>query len=231
MGEGSQETTAFISYSHKDREYGTQVKTVFDKIGIKAFLAHEDLEVSDEWRERIIEELSSCDIFVPLLSENFLASEWAPQEAGFIISRLPDVIVAPLSIDGTIPCGFLSLFQSRHIPREGITHELLVVPLLKKAPHKLLPSLIRYVRDSKGFRTAEHRMLPLVPFFPEFTQEEAQALGEAAVKNSQIWDAAECKMNYLPEFIRVQGDNLKQETLQALRYQIENNKWYPTDVT
>src|SRR5260370_481133 len=59
-------TIAFISYSHTDRKYGAQAKSVLAEIGIDTFLAHDDLHVSDEWRARIIEELKRCDLFVPL---------------------------------------------------------------------------------------------------------------------------------------------------------------------
>ena len=131
--------TAFISYSHLDREFGGQARDVLGEVGIDAFLAHEDLEMSEEWQQRILEELRHCDLFVPLLSKNFLKSPWAPQEAGFIASRPPDeVVIAPLSIDGTIPFGFFGHVQSGHIV-DGITRELLVEPLMKRFPlqHKI----------------------------------------------------------------------------------------------
>jgi hypothetical protein len=217
--------TAFISYSHEDREYGAQAKAALGEVGIAAFLAHEDLEVSDEWRERILEELRRCDIFVALLSANFLASKWAPQEAGFIVSR-SEVVIAPLSIDGTTPCGFLSSIQSRRIPPEGITRELLVEPLARRIPHKILPGLIRIAARAGSFRSAEAKMRPLVALFPVFTSEEAQALAEASVANGEIWSAGLCRSEYLPEFIRVQGANVRADTLRALQYQIENDEWY-----
>ena len=99
--------TAFISYSHADRKFGGQVRSVLGDIGIDAFLAHEDLETSEEWQRRIRDELLRCDLFVPLLSKDFLKSKWALQEVGFIASR-SKVMIAPLSIDETIPFGFLS---------------------------------------------------------------------------------------------------------------------------
>ena len=46
-----------------------------------------------------------------------------PQEVGFIISR-PEVVIVPLSIDGTTPPGFMSKLQSGRISPEGITVEL-----------------------------------------------------------------------------------------------------------
>ncbi len=108
---------AFISYSYSDREYARQTKQVLEEVGVSAFLAHEDLAVSEEWKDRIIEELKICDLFIPLLSKDFRRSKWAPQEAGFIASR-PEVRIAPLSIDGTIPFGFIEHVQSGRI-REG----------------------------------------------------------------------------------------------------------------
>ena len=134
--------TAFISYSHKDRKFGAQAKAVLAEVGVEAFLAHDDLHVSDQWRGRIIEELKRCDLFVSLLSESSVKSKWAPQEVGFIIAR-PDVAIAPLSIDGTKPFGFISHVQSRPIPKEGITSELLVEPLARRIPRKILPGLIK----------------------------------------------------------------------------------------
>ena len=218
--------TAFVSYSHKDRQYGRQAKDVLSQVGIDAFLAHEDLEVSEEWQRRILKELSLCDLFVPLLSRNFLESKWAPQEAGFIASR-PKVVSAPLSIDETTPHGFFSHVQGNRIPSKGITRELLVEPLAKRFPRTILPALIRIAGEAGNYRYAEQTMRPLVPHFSRFTAEEAQALAEAAVDNGQICAAELCRDEYLPEFIRVQGSNIETETLRALQYQVENGSWYP----
>ena len=43
--------TAFVSYSHVDRKFGHQAKDVLGEVGIDAFLAHEDMETSEQWRE------------------------------------------------------------------------------------------------------------------------------------------------------------------------------------
>ena len=221
--------TAFVSYSHIDKEFGAQVKFVLGEVGIDAFLAHEDLETSEEWQQRIVNELHRCDIFVPLLSRNFVESKWAPQEAGFIALSRPTVIISPLSIDGTTPFGFFANFQSSRIGNAGITRELLVEPLARRFPRKILPGLIRIAGEAGSFRHAEKLMRPLVPLFSIFTAEEAQALAEAAVRNGQIWSASQCRIQYLPEFIRVQGSKLHPETLAALQYQVENDKWYLKD--
>lgn len=224
-GTGGSKASAFISYSHVDRKYGAQAKSVLADVGIEAFLAHDDLHVSDEWRTRIIQELKCCDLFVPLLSENFLASKWAPQEVGFIISR-PKVTIAPISLDGTTPFGFISHVQSRRIGKDGITLELLVDPLAERMPRKILPGLIRIASDAGSFRYAEARMAPLVPYFRRLRPDQAQALAEASVRNGQIWSAKLCRTEYLPEFVRHQAKNIASKTLRALKYQIQNDEWY-----
>jgi hypothetical protein len=223
---GLPQVVAFISYSHVDKRYAGQTRSVLAEVGIEAFLAHEDLEISAEWRTRIIEELARCDLFVPLLSSNFLASKWAPQEVGYIISR-PNVVIVPISIDGTIPFGFMSHVQSRPISSDGVTRELLVEPLVKRFPRKIVPGLIRTVGEAPNFRGAEARMRPLVPLFGLFTADEAQALAEAAVGNGQVWSAHRCRTEYLPEFIRLQGHNIAPDTLHALHYQIEHDRSFP----
>ncbi len=215
----------FISHSHVDRKFAGQAKAVFGRAGIDAFVAHDDLRTSEEWQSRIRDELRRCQLFVPLLSKSFLRSRWTLQEVGFIASR-PEVKIAPLSIDETIPFGFLSHLQSGRISSDGVTRKLLVEPLARHFPRTIIPYLIRVAGQAGSFRLAEAEMRPLVPLFGLFTIEEAQALAEAAIRNGQIWSARQCRDEFLPEFIRVQGSNLKAETLRALRYQIERGEWY-----
>jgi hypothetical protein len=84
------------------------------------------------------------------------------------------------------------------------------------------------VAKASTFRNAEAKMVPLVPFFKVMTQEEAQALADAAVKNDQIWKAVKCQRDYLPKFIAAQGKHISRTTLRALKYQIENDEFYGT---
>ncbi len=217
--------TAFISYAHSDRRYAGQARRVLSEVGIDGFLAHEDLETSDEWRERIVQELRRCDLLVPILSKGFLVSLWAPQEVGFAVSR-PEVVIAPLSVDGTTPCGFIAHLQSGRIGSDGVTRQLLIEPIAKRFPRMIFPGLIRTATEAGSFRDAEAKMRPLMPLFALFSKEEAQALAEGAVANGQIWSAGRCRAEYLPEFIRAQRHNIAPKTLRALEYQVANDEWY-----
>lgn len=196
--------TAFISYSHADRKWGAQAKATLAEVGIEAFLAHEDLKVSEEWQDRILEELRKCEIFVPLLSANFLSSKWAPQEAGFIVSR-PEVAIAPLSIDGTTPFGFLSHFQSRRIPAEGITTELLAVPLARRFPRTILPRMIQIAGGAGSFRHAEATMRPLVQLFPLFSPKRRRLWPKRQSKTAKFGQRHCAVVNICPNSFGLRG--------------------------
>ena len=225
MGNDKTLTKAFISYSTKEKEYGAQVKGVLNKYKIYSFLAHEDLEVSEEWKERILEELMECDVFIPLLSKAFKESNWAPQEIGIIFSR-NDVPIIPLSIDGTIPFGFISHIQGKQIPFEGITESLLIPALLKKIPRKFIPLMIEKVATATSFRGAEAVLKPIVPLFHELSDNEVALLTQACIENYEVWDAALCKIEYIPEFIRINRDRIDLDKIKALEYQIKHHTSY-----
>ena len=99
----------------------------------------------------------------------------------------------------------------------------------KRFPRKIFPGLIRIAGEAGSFRDAEKHLRTLEPYLSLFTAEEAKAMAEASVRNGQIWSASLCRDKYLPEFIRVQGSNLKAETLCALQYQVENDQWYQVE--
>ncbi len=219
------ELVAFISHSHEDRESARQAKNVLSKAGVQAFVAHDDINISEEWLGRIREELRRCHLFVPLLSENFLKSKWALQEIGFIASR-STVKIIPLSIDGTIPIGFIRHIQSGFIRNGGITCKLLVEPLVRRFPREIIPYLIRRAGKANSFREAEFKMRSLLPSLGCLTRTEAQDLAEAAIDNRQVWSADLCRKEYLPAFIELHRGNLRAETLSILKYQIQEDDWY-----
>ena len=217
--------SAFISYSTKEKKYGAAVKQVLEEFQIECFLAHEDLEVSEEWKERILEELLRCEVFIPLLSKAFRESDWAPQEVGVVAGR-GDVAIVPLSIDGTMPFGFLSHLQGKRFPAQEALGDLLIGSMAKKHPHKLIPGMIHRVAEAGGFRHAEAMMKPLVPLFPLLNDDELDALVTASIENNQVWSAGGCRVDYLPQLIQLHRKRIKPKKLKALEYQVENDRRY-----
>jgi hypothetical protein len=201
---------AFISYSNVDRDMAHATKEALREFGIAGFLAHEDLQVSEEWRNAIIEELKVVAIFVALLSENFSASEWCAQEVGYIISRA-EVLIVPLSLDGTVPGGFISTLQSKRVRSLGDVAIILRDVLFKKRPRLMIPRWIERVRNAGTWRGAEALVEPLVPYFPTFTASETRTFMEAALGNNQVWDAGLIRTTILPAFAREHWRDIPRE--------------------
>jgi hypothetical protein len=208
------ERRAFVSYSVEKKEAGGAVKRCLSRFGYECFLAHQDLNVSEEWKHRILEELGTADVFVALLSKEFLASKWCGQELGFIVSR-PDVLVVPLSLDGTMPYGFIGHLQGMNVGR-GNLDTVLEEVLYRKRPRQMIPAQIERVRSAGSFRGAEAVVLPLVPHFGQFTDDEVDDFARAAASNSEVWDAGLCASQYIPEFVRANGARISQDAAKEL---------------
>ena len=214
----------FISYSTADRVQAGAVRDYLSTIGVDCFLAHDDLGVSEEWKQRILEELQRMDVFIALLSTSFKGSDWAPQELGFAVAR-PEVPVIPLSLDGTMPFGFISHLQGKRIS-EPLTDSLFIGPLQRRYPRQLTPALIERLSGARTFRGAEALMEPLRPMFKDFTAGEIDQFAEACIRNSQIWDAGLCAAQYIPEFIQLHRHRMRAARLRVLQHQIEKREWH-----
>jgi hypothetical protein len=193
---------AFVSYSTKEKVYGMQVKQHLEEYGIECFLAHEDIEISEEWKERILKELLRCDIFVPLISKSFRESEWAPQEVGVVIGR-KDVTIVPISIDDTNPFGFISHLQGKRISDKGISEDLIISPLIKKIPYKIIPGIIHKAESVGGWRRAEALIKLLLPHFALLNEEQLDQFVNACINNHEIWSAHLCRSEYLPQLLEI----------------------------
>src|ERR1700736_1359611 len=92
---------AFMSYQMTDRAFAAKVRDTLTPFGITSFMAHDDLEVSEEWKLRILDELSKADLFIAVLSANYLASSYCMQESGISVFRNIKTII-PFAIDTTV---------------------------------------------------------------------------------------------------------------------------------
>ena len=109
------ELEVFLSYSHKDKKKAALVKNLLQILGLKAFMAHEDIKPTAEWENFITDELKQCNVFVPILTKNFYESEWTDQESGAAIIRDMEIIpvsIAPEGEDFEMPRGFVGKYQA-----------------------------------------------------------------------------------------------------------------------
>jgi hypothetical protein len=211
---------AFISYSVERKHAGAAVKGCLAGHGYRCFLAHEDLHVSEEWKQRILDELRESDVFVAVLSKEFKDSKWCGQEVGFIVSR-PDVLVVPISVDGTMPYGFIEHLQGTRVRPETIAPVLEEV-LFRRRPRQMIPAQIEKVRAAGSYRGAEAVVRPLVPHFALFSDDEVNAFAHAAANNQEVWAAGRCASEFLPEFVRINGRRISPQAASALSSVLEH---------
>lgn len=216
----------FISYSTKDKHVGGKIKEILTSFGIECFMAHDDIGVSEEWKQRILYELNEADIFIPILSNNFKDSNWCSQEAGVACFR--DILLIPLSLDKNVnPYGFMSHRQGKLIKYPDIPLSYLINPIRYNFPAvRIFSGLIEKLRKVQDFREAEKFMGNLEPYFDKLKQDEINDIVDISIENRQIWDASKCKGEYIPEFIEINQDKIEENKLKELSNLITNGKYF-----
>ena len=210
----------FISYNTKDKLVGAKIKDILASFGIVCFMAHDDIENSEEWKKRILKELHEADIFIPILNDNFKNSEWCSQEAGIACYR--NILIIPISLDergkkSVIPYGFMNHLQGKPKKLQNIPKEYLINPIANKFPNlNIFNNLIEALRKANSFRNAEKIMLNLVPYFDKLSYDEINKVVDISIDNRQIWDAGDCKVEYLPKFIEINKDKIDKNKLKRL---------------
>ncbi len=207
--------TAFLSYQTGDREVARELKGLLAPSGVDAFLAHEDIEVSYEWRRTLLRELARANIFICLLSKRYLESPWCMQESGIAASRT-DVTIVPLSLDSTLPPGFLSAYQAISLsPGQVALADLL--PLFFAHDFNLgVEMTTRIIAGSKSFRGAEENFQLMLPYLTRLSDGQVKALLQCAADNDQIHHASLCAREYLPPLVKSHGKFLAPKTRSKL---------------
>ena len=77
--------------------------------GVTAFVAHDDIRPTRQWREEILKALNTMDAFVAVLTSGFSQSVWCNQEIGFAIAKRTSIISFKMEED---PPGFLGDAQA-----------------------------------------------------------------------------------------------------------------------
>lgn len=99
---------AFVSHLSTNRERMSALKSSLAHWGISAFIAHEDIKASREWRDEIEAGLETMDVLVAVVEPGFKESDWCAQEVGYALGRKVDIV--PLRA-GQDPFGIFGKYQ------------------------------------------------------------------------------------------------------------------------
>lgn len=84
---GEHHVRLFLSHRSTVKVETSRLKVSLGRCGIAAFVAHEDIEPTQEWQKEIEYALFSMDALVALLTHDYHISNWTDQEVGVAIGR------------------------------------------------------------------------------------------------------------------------------------------------
>ena len=169
----------FVSHLSSNRERMSAMKSGLANWGISAFIAHEDIEASREWRDEVEAGLESMDVLVAVVEPGFKESDWCVQEVGFALGRKIDIIPLRAGLD---PFGFFGKYQGIQIKGkypDQVAHEI-AQTLLKKPQHRniLLQSM------GKAFASLQSKtktkLIELLDLWSIVTDQQLKVLLEQA---------------------------------------------------
>lgn len=169
----------FISHLSSNRERMSALKQSLANWGISAFIAHEDIAASREWRDEVEAGLDSMELLIAVVEPGFKESDWCAQEVGYALGRKIDII--PLC-SGMDPFGFFGKIQGIKVKGKipNIVANEIVNTILKKPQHriKLLGSI------GKAFSTLQSKtkldLLQLLDSWSIVTDQQLKTLIEQA---------------------------------------------------
>ena len=147
----------FVSHLSSNRSRMSILKSSLSNWGICAFIAHEDIEASREWRDEVEAGLETMEVLAAVVEPGFKESDWCAQEVGYALGRKIDIIPLRAGVD---PFGFFGKYQG--IPIKGkspedVANEVAQI-LFKKPKHreKCLTSLSKALSKLQSDRKTKH---------------------------------------------------------------------------
>jgi TIR domain len=213
----------FLSYHHSARKTAGHMKESLGALGMDVFLAHDDLEPSDEWREVILKKLRKCDVFVPLLTRNFHASLWTDQETGIAIAR--GKLIMPVSFR-VLPYGFIEKFQALKDRKQldetcwKIASKLASRPAFRK---RIRDGVIKAFLESGTFEESARHAKMLAKFEP-FSVAQLNLIVEGGSQNHQIYGGRTARA-FVRKLIRENQKKIKGTSIREFEQRAKSWPW------
>jgi len=179
-------TDAFLSHAHHDRLIARKLADELKKYSIDAFVAHEDIKLGDEWESALLERIKNCDLFIAILSENFHQVDYTDQEVG--IAHGLGKIILPLSVDKTMPYGFLTKFQAKKISPEidgDEVSKIFAEFMPKTSEARVEDRLIYSLINSHSFNEANY-YAGILSKHTEFSEVQINMIAKGFINNDQL---------------------------------------------
>jgi hypothetical protein len=128
----------FLSHRDTHKIMAMNIKNKLIYYNISTFVAHIDIEPSEEWIQEIKIALAIMDVFIAYLTDDFYHSLWTNQEIGIALALGVPIIFLK---NGSTPQG-LTLLQAMSFRENTIDQDILRLLLKKKKTTKEIKSKI-----------------------------------------------------------------------------------------
>ncbi len=179
----------FISHAHREKNVASTLKAKLFERGFDAFLAHEDIDGGEDWMKMLYEKVQECDVFLILLSQEYRKANFTDQEAGIAYAMNKPMI--PVSLDGTVPYGFMSKYQatkgSYEITDEKVDEIVNLIYAHTEQGQRIINGLIDSFRKAYTF-SAANTIAKMLFSYTKFSKEQINNIAVAVIENDQIRD-------------------------------------------
>jgi TIR domain len=177
---GDARVRVFLTHKSSVKVETAALKQSLARCGIGAFVAHEDIEPTEEWRREIERALFSMDALVGLLTEDFHDSDWTDQEVGVALGRGVPLIAVRL---GTDPYGLMGKSQGLGGCSLGKASEMalrLFDLLVKRLDHdRMFECALSAYAQSRNWTESGWKAEHLLSRFDKLTTDQVGRLVEA----------------------------------------------------
>jgi hypothetical protein len=206
---GKPHSKLFISHYHKEKELAGRIKgRLENRFNIDVFVAHDDINPTEEWQETILRELETSNVFIMLLSRDFKTSDWTDQETGIAIQLKQKIIPVALDIP---PYGFAGKYQALKWKEDAFDWGMRELVMVLYGKHILdTNEIVSYFTCSDSFKEAKENF-NILDWLKrnehKFTDDQIWDIAHSIVLNPQLCYMVVDVMAILREYKHVIGDS------------------------
>lgn len=159
----------FISYSKSNEITAKSIMNTLKDYSIDSFVADFHLNSNDEWHPRIINQLSSAELCICLISSEYNKSASCNQELGFtLISNKPTILIS--TEKEVFPIGMMSARQSQYLNAHD--PELIHNYILNQILNLNIPEIVRNYIENKLDEKIKNKSLTFYQAFFKMMSEK-----------------------------------------------------------
>lgn len=176
----------FISHRSEYKIEVSEIKDKLESFGIDAFVAHEDIQVSIQWRDAIVQSLKTMHCLLAYITDNFSENDWCCQEVGFACVSGSRII--PLRVQNKNPGGFLGFYQAANVSKLNANEicDEVISKVIENDHDTYIQSLLYALNEESNFIKTKSILEFLVQKKVRLSNQQIQKLEEIYTSNGQV---------------------------------------------